>query len=362
MFGGNKELGLVQFTIETIFAFIEAAPEKEFLVRVSFFEIFNESINDLSSEKTNLDLIRTENGNIIINDLNEIICNSAYDAIELLNKEGSLKPERRSCSELIYRIVIESRQRSGGHTALTTINLIKLSDSDYLLEETNKSSHKSLDGLNEVMQRTTRTNARKTIGPIPYSESKLTEYLQKSLEGSGRIAFICTMSAAYTSYDKTMSTFCFAMRARGVNLLPNRNFTEKESESLLIQRTSEDYKNTDPNKPIGILISGEITFNDSETNKPLLSSELTEDITSKMEEKINISIGIQKRVKQFYEGDKVTKREPLIEYENLLSMNEENIIDPLEGKDVPIDETKAKELREILLISEKNYSDELSLE
>lgn len=51
--------GVAQMALETIFAYIEATPDREFMVRVAYFEIHNEVINDLASEKKNLQL--TEN-------------------------------------------------------------------------------------------------------------------------------------------------------------------------------------------------------------------------------------------------------------------------------------------------------------
>ena len=46
MFGTGKESGLIQFSLETIFAVMQATPNREYLIRVSFYEILNESITD----------------------------------------------------------------------------------------------------------------------------------------------------------------------------------------------------------------------------------------------------------------------------------------------------------------------------
>ncbi len=58
LFGNGREsIGVVQMALETIFAYIEATPEREFLVRVAYFEIYNEAINDLCSDRKNLSLV-----------------------------------------------------------------------------------------------------------------------------------------------------------------------------------------------------------------------------------------------------------------------------------------------------------------
>lgn len=62
MFGNpNEPKGVLRHAIETIFAFIETSPEKEFLIRLSYFEIFNENIKDLlASDKKNLQFEENE--------------------------------------------------------------------------------------------------------------------------------------------------------------------------------------------------------------------------------------------------------------------------------------------------------------
>ena len=60
-----RESGMVQMALETIFAYIEATPEREFLVRLAYFEIIGENINDLcDGEKRNLQM--TENLKVLL--------------------------------------------------------------------------------------------------------------------------------------------------------------------------------------------------------------------------------------------------------------------------------------------------------
>jgi centromeric protein E len=47
MCGKKKSPGLIPLTIRTIFSFIEDTPSKEFLMRCSYCEVYNECINDL---------------------------------------------------------------------------------------------------------------------------------------------------------------------------------------------------------------------------------------------------------------------------------------------------------------------------
>ena len=47
MCGKKKSPGIIPLTIQTIFSYIEDTPGKEFLMRCSYCEVYNECINDL---------------------------------------------------------------------------------------------------------------------------------------------------------------------------------------------------------------------------------------------------------------------------------------------------------------------------
>ncbi len=60
LFGSKSSAGVVSLALNAIFAFIEATPDKEFLVRLSYFEMNAETINDLiTPDRTNLPLVDT---------------------------------------------------------------------------------------------------------------------------------------------------------------------------------------------------------------------------------------------------------------------------------------------------------------
>ena len=58
MHGIKKNPGIVPLAIESIFAIIQKSTQKEFLIRCSYIEIYNESVNDLlNSNSLNLQLV-----------------------------------------------------------------------------------------------------------------------------------------------------------------------------------------------------------------------------------------------------------------------------------------------------------------
>ena len=60
--GKKKTPGMIPLTIQTIFSYIEETPSQEFLIRCSYCEISNETINDLLNPlNSNLPLIEDKN-------------------------------------------------------------------------------------------------------------------------------------------------------------------------------------------------------------------------------------------------------------------------------------------------------------
>ena len=47
MYGRVDSPGIVSLSVESVFAYIQETPDREFLVRCSHLEVYNESINNL---------------------------------------------------------------------------------------------------------------------------------------------------------------------------------------------------------------------------------------------------------------------------------------------------------------------------
>lgn len=77
--------GIVPLSIETIFAYIYETVQKEFLVRCSYLEIYNECVNDLlDSNQLNLTLREDKRGGLKIIGLSEKECTSMNQIYSLL--------------------------------------------------------------------------------------------------------------------------------------------------------------------------------------------------------------------------------------------------------------------------------------
>ena len=136
MMGSPTELGILQLAVDRIFTVIENSPEREFLLRCSYIEIYNETIQDLlSSSQQKLKVQELAEGNVVVQNLIEKNINTADAVMKLMqqgNKQrkvgGTSMNERSSRSHTIFRIIVESRlcSEEAGNDAAVTVSHINL--------------------------------------------------------------------------------------------------------------------------------------------------------------------------------------------------------------------------------------------
>jgi hypothetical protein len=119
MMGSQKELGIVQLAVNRIFTLIEQYPERAFLLRCSYIEIYNETISDLlSSNPQKLKVQELAEGHVVVHNLIGTNVNTPDAVLKLMqqgNKQrkvgGTSMNERSSRSHTIFRIIVESLPR-----------------------------------------------------------------------------------------------------------------------------------------------------------------------------------------------------------------------------------------------------------
>jgi len=85
--GDRNCQGIIPMCIDHIYSEIEMIPNRAFLLKVSYFEIYNDRVTDLLSlEDRNLDLLEDENGDIHVSNCTEEIVNSPAVAMNLMKK------------------------------------------------------------------------------------------------------------------------------------------------------------------------------------------------------------------------------------------------------------------------------------
>ena len=111
--------------MKDIFAYIKRTPTREYLLRCSYLEIYNETIHDLlappSSSVSQPVQIQGTGANIVLTPLREEVVTSLKSVREVLQRgEGNRRTastdwnERSSRSHSVFRVVIESRERGSG--------------------------------------------------------------------------------------------------------------------------------------------------------------------------------------------------------------------------------------------------------
>ncbi|KAJ3547484.1 hypothetical protein NMY22_g1637 [Coprinellus aureogranulatus] len=124
--GNDDEPGIIPRAMKDVFGFIKRTPTREYLLRCSYLEIYNENIHDLlappSIAAANPVQIQGGNGgDLILTPLREEVVTSLRGIKEVLKRGESNRRtactdwnDRSSRSHSVFRLVIESRERGSG--------------------------------------------------------------------------------------------------------------------------------------------------------------------------------------------------------------------------------------------------------
>ncbi|KAF9978611.1 hypothetical protein BGZ73_001527 [Actinomortierella ambigua] len=244
MTGTEKQPGVTPRAVEEIFKYIRENSEREFLLRVSFLEIYNESIRDLlSPEAIDLRIHEDRKRGIYVSPLKEEIVTMPSQVMRIIDRGNQARHvsstdfnAHSSRSHSIVQIVIESRERAPGTPSSPTarrpslrpggaaaavrvsqLNLIDLAGSEKASSDVARRKegafiNKSLLTLGTVIAKLTEEKG----SHIPYRDSKLTRLLQNSLSGNARVSVICTISPSYVNVEESHNTLKFAARVKKV--------------------------------------------------------------------------------------------------------------------------------------------------
>lgn len=237
---------------------IESSADREWLLRVSYCEIYNESVNDLlEPSKTNLRVLEDQARGIAVESLTEDIVNNPEQVMALMTRGEKNRHygatnvnEYSSRSHTIFRMVIESRARIDGVKGGVRVSMLYLIDlagserigytgsSGVRLKE-GAYINKSLLTLGTVIHRLSEAEKPGAVaGHIPFRDSKLTRILQPSLGGNSRTAVCCTVTPAPQHTEETHSTLKFAKRVKSIQ--NKAKVTESSDEKTLLKQYSRE--------------------------------------------------------------------------------------------------------------------------
>ena len=246
MHGTKEELGVIPLAVRDVFDAVRRhGSDREFLIRVSYLEIYNEKMMDLfdgageDEETSKLSIREDKERGTYVMGLREEVVTTPSQVLALLElgttrrHVGATNMNAHSSrSHTIFRMIVESRAISGGMLGgaddgaavlVSTLNLVDLAGSERMSktgaegQRAKEGAHinKSLMTLGVVINKLSEGVESKG-GHIPYRDSKLTRILQPALGGNSKTAIVCAMTPAASHCEETHSTLKFAQRAKRV--------------------------------------------------------------------------------------------------------------------------------------------------
>ncbi|KDO20679.1 hypothetical protein SPRG_13431 [Saprolegnia parasitica CBS 223.65] len=239
--------GIIPRTATELFARLMDADENmEFVVKVSYIEIYMERIRDLLDPyktKINLQVREDAEKGIYVDGVTEL-CVTSDDELLTTMRSGAMNRavaatgmnEGSSRSHSVFMVTLYQRNLETNSTKVGKLYLVDLAGSEMVrktqasgkqLEEA-KTINKSLSALGMVINALTTAN----VTFVPYRDSKLTRVLQESLGGNSRTALIINVSPSSYNAPETLSTLRFGNRAKSI----------KNKAVVNAEKSAEEYK------------------------------------------------------------------------------------------------------------------------
>ncbi|SAL95263.1 hypothetical protein [Absidia glauca] len=283
--GTDYEPGIIQQAVNEIFSHIQKTANYEFLLRVSYMEIYNETIRDLlAPETTDIKIREAKQHGVYVTPLKEHVVTCPQDVLDVIqHSEGNRHISttdynlHSSRSHTIFQMIIESHQRSNDtdtdYTAkqlvkISQLNLIDLAGSEKAASDRARRKegayiNKSLLTLGTVISKL----ADKSVGHVPYRDSKLTRILQPSLSGHAKVVVICTISPAMSAVDESINTLKFAARVKKIVLAP-KNDAVMDDKALLQQ-----YRGEIMDLKCKLQVANDVLLKEQESNQFMITAE-----------------------------------------------------------------------------------------
>lgn len=255
----------------------ESDKDVRFLIRASYYELYNEDIRDLlstkpRSEQRPLELRESKMKGVYVKNLSSFLVNNLAE-LEKLKRLGDKQRvtastkmnEHSSRSHSIFSITIETVKSPGGGgkakedaasaaaAARSTssaaapasnsafrvgkLNLIDLAGSER--QSKSESTGKRLKEASRINLSLTclslviRALTDKRANHVPYRNSKLTRLLSSSLGGNSKTLLIACISPAESNLDETLNTLRFASRTKRIK---NKAKINEDTKDALLRK------------------------------------------------------------------------------------------------------------------------------
>ncbi|EPT28667.1 kinesin heavy chain, putative [Toxoplasma gondii ME49] len=244
----------------------------EYLMRVSYVEIYLERVNDLLQESAkggaveNLEVKEDPKRGFVVVGLHEETVATMEEAMSLIAAAEQRRHfartnfnETSSRSHVVFSITLESTRTFEDGSNISRRGELKIVDlagnekagrasegveNAKLVMEEGKAINKSLFLLSEVISKLSKQAQQQAEGKlkkgekevyIPWRDSKLTRLLQKALGGNSRASVLVAVHPSNMYLDTSFSTLRFALKCKSIKKKVSANFFSPE-QSLIAQQ------------------------------------------------------------------------------------------------------------------------------
>ncbi|XP_071484846.1 kinesin-like protein KIF27 [Diadema antillarum] len=269
----EEEQGIIPRAVGHIFDIIKNNHNIDYVIHVSYIEVYKEDLRDLLDLETSskdIHIREDEQGNTVILGATELPCSSLDDVLRCLELGSAHRHtgatnmnEHSSRSHSIFTILMEQRWRDGANSpsasqAVSPRGEEELSDSDedpdfhfmsakfhFVDLAGSERAHRTgnagerfkesvyinsgLLSLGNVISALSDPKRKSTH--IPYRDSKITRLLKDSLGGNAKTCMITCISPSAVNFDETLNSLKYANRARNIK---NKPIVNKDKQATRI--------------------------------------------------------------------------------------------------------------------------------
>ncbi|NXY76586.1 KIF4 protein, partial [Glareola pratincola] len=244
----EPDVGVIPRVIKLLFKEKEQRQDWEFILKVSYLEIYNEDILDLlcpSRERSSQISIREDpKEGIKIVGLTERNVTCAQDTVSCLEQGNNSRTvastamnSQSSRSHAIFTICIDQKKKNDKNSSFhSKLHLVDLAGSERQ-KKTKAEGDRLKEGININRGLLCLGNVISALGDenkkggfVPYRDSKLTRLLQDSLGGNSHTLMIACVSPADSNLEETLNTLRYADRARKIKNKPIVNLDPQAAE------------------------------------------------------------------------------------------------------------------------------------
>ena len=295
----NELMGIIPRSMNYIFNKInDMSCDIEFSVKCSYYQIYNEKIQDLlDTRKTDLSIREDKKKGIWVEDATEIYVSSSKEMDEIFscganNRTVSATEMNAgsSRSHSLFVVTIFQKNIVTDSTKQAKVFFVDLAGSEKMsktgitggmgLKEA-QNINKSLMTLGMVINALTENSQH-----IPYRDSKLTRVLQESIGGNSQTTLIITCTSNGLNQSESLSTLRFGQRAKLIKNKVVANTVKSVKELMLkIKELEEKIKKLESTK--GRLNTDETNFSEDNIGRVKTLGDLDEYKCEKCDKYVN---------------------------------------------------------------------------